>query len=85
MDLGNTTICKLTFYFYFQQESCKKINISVISRKAFDITPQRKILLESLNIGINAVFMTVNKELQNLLGIVSAEKSVSGMVGSHQS
>lgn len=62
MDLGNTTTCKLTYCFYFRQESCNKINISVISRKVCDIAPQGKLLLKSLNIGINAVFVRMNKD-----------------------
>lgn len=64
MDLGNTATCKLISCVYFQQDSCKKINISVISRKTYVIEPQGKLLLKSLNIGINAVFVRVNKDFQ---------------------
>jgi len=41
-DLGKTTICKLTSYFYFQHKNCDKIKISVIFRKAFGVAPQGK-------------------------------------------
>lgn len=78
MDLGNITTCKVTSCFYFQQESCNKINLSVVSRKACDVGPQGKLLLKSLNIGINAVFVRVNKDFQTYLALCLMKNQLVG-------
>ena len=77
-DLGTTTICKLTLYFFFQQENCDRINISVIFRKAFDVAPQGKLLLKSLNTGINAAFVRTNKDFQTYLALSLLKNQLVG-------